>query len=301
MNFVSANCPHCGKELQIPDDTESIVCMYCAQPIDVKTLLAKPAKVPGENYQRLMHEAESLLCDEIFKTRIQMKNIKLNTYSGDFESYAALFSPALKSFCLAATENDKAADYFAGVLFNRFLKQFESEGIKKESDPRFFDCRYMIVSFTVPAILQQNTPAADALADCFLAKWNEHFPKYRLGKSRFEEINSGFRKKLCFITTAVCSSLGKDDNCKELNTFRQFRDEWLCRTTLGKAKINEYYLFAPMIVSAIDQAEESETVYREIWENHLSPCLAMIESGDPQKCAEQYERMVVELETKWLN
>lgn len=302
MKFISTVCPHCQKELQVPDDAENIVCMYCAQPIDVKALLTKPDKAVGENYARLMEEAESLLNnEEIFKYRVVLKNLKKSSYPDDFQNYCNLISPALKTYSLAATENDEAADYFSGVLFNRFLKQFESEGIKKESDVRFFDCRYMIVAYTVPAILEQKTPAAEALADSFLAKWNTYYPKNPLGKATFDNINSGFRKKLCFITTAVCSSLGKGDDCAELNTLRAFRDGWLSEAPGGQAKICEYYLFAPMIVSAIDQSCDRQAVYNEIWQNHLSPCLETLNAGNPKKCAEQYEDMILELERKWLS
>lgn len=299
MKYVSAKCPHCGKELQLPEDAENIVCMYCAQPIDVQAVLNDPAK--ADEYKRLMREAESLLNDEIFSRRISLKNLKQSTYPGDFESYSALILPALKAYSLAATENDDAADHFADVLLNRFMKQYEQEGIKKETDPRFFDCRYMLVSFTIPSILELHTPAADALADKFLEKWNKRYPKNPLGKSNFEAINNGFKKKFCFITTAVCSSLGKGDDCAELNAFRRFRDGWFAETPEGRAKINEYYLFAPMIVSAIDRDADKESVYRSIWNNHLTPCLELIESGKPEKCAEQYENMILELEYKWLS
>ncbi len=301
MKFISTICPYCKKELQVPDDAENIVCMYCAQPIDVKSLLENPNKNSAPDYKRLMDEAESLLNDEIFSHTVGLKNIKDGTYADDFQGYNSLISPALKAYCLAATENDEAADYFAGVLFDRFQKQFELNGIKKESDLRFFDCRYMIVAFTVPAILEQNTPAAEALADSFLAKWNAYYSKNPLGKSTFDNINSGFRKKLCFITTAVCSSLGKEDDCAELNTLREFRDGWLSETSEGKAKICEYYLFAPMIVSAIDQSSDKQAVYSEIWQNHLSPCLETLNTGNSKKCAEQYENMILELERTWLN
>ncbi len=159
----------------------------------------------------------------------------------------------------------------------------------------------MLVSFTIPAILELHTPAAEALADTFLEKWNKLYPKNPLGKSTFEAINGGFKKRFCFITTAVCSSLGKDDDCAELNAFRKFRDEWFAETPEGRAKINEYYLFAPMIVSAIDRCAESKTVYRQIWDRHLTPCLKMIESGKQEECAKQYETMILELERKWLS
>ncbi len=302
MNFVSAACPHCGKELQIPEDAEKIVCMYCAQPIDVKALLAKPEESDAGDYERLMGEAEALLTEELFRDRIQSTPLKRNTYPEDFQSYEAEISPAIRKYCLAAAGNEEAAaEHFAGVLFSRFLKHFEAEGLKKETDPRFFDYRYLIVAFTVPAILEQKVPAAETLADAFLEKWNGHYTKNKLGKSSYESINNGFKKKLCYITTAVCTSLGKGDSCEELNAFRRFRDDWLAGTPAGEAKIGEYYLFAPMIVRAIDRSEEKEDVYREIWSGHLMPCLNLIRSGELQECAREYEAMVLELESKWLN
>ncbi|MDF1494005.1 CFI-box-CTERM domain-containing protein [Caproiciproducens sp. CPB-2] len=301
MNYITALCPHCKKELQLPEDAEDIVCMYCAQPIHVKSLLLKAEPAADDDYQRLMEEAFSLLKDEIFIVKNGFKNVKQNVYPAAFEKYNNLISPALKAYCLAAAGKDEAPGFFADVLFDRFQKKIEESGIKKESDPRLFEYRYMIVAFTVPAILEQHTPAAEALADSFLKVWNEHYPKNPLGKSNYDTISSGFRKKLCFITTAVCSSLGKGDDCPELNAFRRFRDGWLAATPQGKAKIGEYYLFAPMIVSGIDRADNRQAVYREIWENHLSPCLKSLEDGNPQQCAEQYEEMMTALEQKWLS
>jgi hypothetical protein len=300
MNFISTTCPHCKKELQIPDSEEKLVCMYCAQLIDVPSLLAKTDEPTGKHYARLMSEAESLLSDDLFQCRINLRNLNKNSYAKEFEIYKNLFSPALKAYCLAATENDEAADHFSGILFGRFLKQFEAKGITKESDVRFFDCRYSIVAYTIPAILEQKMPSANALADCFLAKWNSHYPQNPLGKATFESIESGFRKKLCFITTAVCDSLQKDDNCRELTALREFRDGWLAKTPEGRAKIQEYYLFAPIIVQAIERAENKQDVYKDILKYHISPCLNAIEKKQYKKCAEQYEEMILKLERDWL-
>lgn len=301
MNFISTVCPHCGKELQIPDDAEHLVCMYCARPIDVKAALSKPEDDSGETYERLMAQAESLLKDEVFRTKVEMRELKQSNYDKLFEEYQAALRPALQTYSLAATESDLAVGRFADALFRRFIGQLEREGVKKESDYRFFDCRYMIVAFTIPAILELHTPSAEALADRFLEIWNEHYPKNRLGKSSYESISGGFRKKLCFITTAVCSSLGKGDDCAELNAFRKFRDGWLAQAPEGREKIREYYLFAPMIVREIDRSPQKDLVYRGIWESSLAPCLKKIESGDFEACAKRYEKMVLSLEQEWLN
>ncbi|HHV32783.1 MAG TPA: hypothetical protein GXX74_10360 [Clostridiales bacterium] len=307
MEYVKANCPHCGKELQIPQDAEQIVCMYCAKPIRVATVLQTQAEAKqdgqqtGENYESLMKQAETLLNDDLFLAQNNIYSLKQNNYEKFFQDYEQSFRPALHAYSLAATEGSDAADRFAHVLFERFLKSLKQEGVKKESDPRFFDFRYLIVAYTIPAIMEYHTPAAEELADRFLAVWNEHYPKNKLGKSTFDQISNGFRKKLCFITTAVCTSLGKGDDCEELNAFRSFRDNWLAKTPEGQAKIREYYLFAPMIVNRIDQSERKERIYQAIWESSLAPCLEKIRCGENEACAKQYEQMVRELEEHWLS
>ncbi len=301
MNFVSATCPHCGKELQVPQDAEQIVCMYCAQPIQIKSLLSRQEQDRGELYSTLIGQAVSLLDSRLFRITGELHGMKQAGYDKNFEEYHALFQPSLRAYSLAATESDDAAAYFSQVLLDRFLKQFEESGIKKESDNRFFDYRYMIVAFTIPAILELHTPSVDLLADSFLERWNTRYPKNRLGKADYDSIRNGFRHKLCFITTAVCTSLGKGDDCRELNAFRAFRDGWFAQTPGGQLKINEYYLFAPMIVREIDRSEDRQAIYRSIWDSYLSPCLSYIEKENYAECALLYEQMVTSLEQKWIH
>ena len=81
----------------------------------------------------------------------------------------------------------------------------------------------------------------------------------------------------CFITTAVCDSFGKPDNCYELTSFRKFRDGWLSRQTDGRALIAEYYEIAPRIVRHINSMGNAKEIYRSIWDNYLQPCLTYIE------------------------
>ena len=66
--------------------------------------------------------------------------------------------------------------------------------------------------------------------------------------------NSSSRKSGgCFITSAVCDSFGKPDDCYELTTFRNFRDNWLSTQPDGKNLIAQYYEIAPKIVAEIDK------------------------------------------------
>ena len=59
-------------------------------------------------------------------------------------------------------------------------------------------------------------------------QWLIRYPKKVFQLTTYEEICQGFqRKKLCFITTAVCAQSGKPDDCPELAAFRSFRDSYL--------------------------------------------------------------------------
>jgi len=104
----------------------------------------------------------------------------------------------------------------------------------------------------------------------------------------------------CFITTATCETLGKPDDCYELNLFREFRDNWLKEQHDGKELIKEYYEVAPQIVSSINRQIERKRIYCDIWEEYLCDCLAMIENGDYQACKEKYTGMVRNLGRQYL-
>lgn len=294
MDYYSYRCPHCGKELQVPKDAEHIVCMFCAKPIDIKKSGDKEQAICSQN----LAEAENALSDEVFSFRIELNNMSRKTYPVLFETYRRIFEPSLQCFRTAAlSDKDLAVEVFSDLLYKGFLQQIQN----KKAPAGSFDCRFTMTSLTIPCILEQKTDAADQLADRFLEKWNAKYPKHTLGKATYEMIENGFKKKLCFITTAVCASLQKGDSCPELTAFREFRDGWLKQTPLGPSKITEYYLYAPIIVEAIERSGQKTSVYRNIWDRYLTPCLDSLHTGDNLKCYRLYEAMMRNLETDWLS
>ena len=103
----------------------------------------------------------------------------------------------------------------------------------------------------------------------------------------------------CFITTAVCGSFGKPDDCYELTTFRKFRDNWLTNQPDGKSLIAEYYSIAPKIVDNINRLTDSAKIYKNIWKKYLEPCLIFIHNGDNISCKNKYVEMVRELKKNY--
>ena len=96
----------------------------------------------------------------------------------------------------------------------------------------------------------------------------------------------------CFITTAACEYFGKPDDCYELTLLRQFRDGWLAVQPGGEELIREYYRIAPPIVDALNVSEERDTVYKDIWDRYILPCVRLIEQNDYRACCALYEKMV---------
>jgi len=103
----------------------------------------------------------------------------------------------------------------------------------------------------------------------------------------------------CYITTAVCQSLDKPDDCRELTLFRAFRDGWLKLQPYGDSVMRDYYECAPGIVAAIQQMPDRDKVYADIWKKHLKPCLALIERGDNMACFDAYQSMVLEMQSEY--
>lgn len=105
----------------------------------------------------------------------------------------------------------------------------------------------------------------------------------------------------CFITTATCKSLGKEDNCVELNTFRTFRDQWLIHEKDGFDLISEYYAIAPLIVSNIDQQENSDLIYVSVWNKYLQDAYEAIQTRELKKAKSIYIDMVKNLKQVYID
>lgn len=79
----------------------------------------------------------------------------------------------------------------------------------------------------------------------------------------------------CYITTAVCETLGLGDDCLILQTLRKFRDDY-CG---GKPGLKSYYATAPGIVRAISARPDARECYRQILRRYILPACRMIQGG----------------------
>ena len=96
----------------------------------------------------------------------------------------------------------------------------------------------------------------------------------------------------CFIATAVTSSLGMPDDCRELNTLRRFRDTYMARTPSLRLEVERYYRIAPGIVKSIEQRADAPEVWHDLWVSHIAFAIAAIEREDFDEAHRIYHAMV---------
>jgi hypothetical protein len=106
------------------------------------------------------------------------------------------------------------------------------------------------------------------------------------------------KKGGCFVTTAVCEILGKDDNCSELETMRNFRDGVLLRDNSLKNIVSEYYEVSPEIARNLKKMNNKEEFSRYLLERHISIIIKEIEISNNDKAIELYKIMLDEIVEK---
>jgi hypothetical protein len=132
---------------------------------------------------------------------------------------------------------------------------------------------------------------------------DEYRKGYEYGESHDPSENSSDSSdsSSCFITTATLVSIGKPDNCDELNAFRSFRDNWLTKQLDGQKLISEYYKIAPSIVNSINSVADNEIFYRKLWTGSLEPCLNLIKQNRFTEAKTIYCNLVTDLKQNFLD
>lgn len=305
MQSRTVTCPVCGKSFEIGETLSKVTCNFCGKIFEVPHDNENETDAVNETAGKAcLTDAVDVLTPKITGLENARDAFSRKKYPESFNAYYLELHKSL--VCLDGAYGAYAGD--KSVLIKEYAEEFANKikggaGVtefKQLKNSDFEKVVYLYVAFAVPAVLKFNAEYSDELADDVLLTWNRENKKRKLGKATFETLNEGFKKKWCFITTAVCNSLKKPDDCFELTSFRNFRDSYLAKQPGGKEQIQEYYIIAPLIVNAIDKSADRENVYKNIWSNHLSKCLEYYKRSEYENCRKGYTDMVSALREKWL-
>jgi DNA-directed RNA polymerase subunit RPC12/RpoP len=106
MPFKAAKCPNCGGDLQVPDDRDSVKCMYCGSDIIVREAIK--AASAGVNIENLFSLAKSAFDAGNFQEACDYYTKILEVDAGHYEAwmgkgFSAGWSSTLKDFRISET------------------------------------------------------------------------------------------------------------------------------------------------------------------------------------------------------
>lgn len=289
-NTLFFTCPDCGRELHIPEELEEFSCLYC-----------------GARHRRSLGPAvESTAARAAFDALCArlpgcvtgypgvFRQLTAKAFPGCFESYREACREVFSLLPAALASGEDAGTRLAQALVDALEQACPGSSALDEA-------KYTMCLLMIPAIREEGLPGAEEFCRDLHGVWMRRHPKKPFQLTTYGEIAAGFqRRKLCFITTAVCSQEGKPDDCPELTAFRAFRDGWLAAQPEGNKLIETYYTYAPGIVTAIAYADCPREVYPAIREAYLSPCYRAIREGRMADCRDTYIQMVRTLGLRYL-
>ncbi len=249
-----------------------------------------------------MNEALHNLIPVFEDVDIRLHGFKRDTYSTLFTEYMEEnheFFSAL-NLILASDEDKDTYHEVANHMIEYIENMLNQQAGKIKKERLQLNLNMFMAVYFLPAALEGKQSNAQEFADIVCEKWAAAFKGSNIKSADFASIQSGFRSKLCYVTTAVCKSLNKPQDCYELKLLKDYRDHYLAGIENGAELIQRYYDIAPTIVKRIEKSENAEEKYQYIWERYLKPCITYIEHGEKIECGKTYIHMIEELQNQFV-
>jgi tetratricopeptide (TPR) repeat protein len=285
MDFVSAKCPQCGGALQVPNDRDSVKCMYCGTDVLVREainlvagdaknflILAKSASDAGnhieaynyftkvlelepENYDAWIGKANSagwqsnlILCR--FDEMLTCYKKAISIVDNDAMKEVIKFEAGLSILIIAKAFFNLSTEHtiqFIGVPTARFEHIDRCKEIIQACEIAYL---YNSDINEIPNFIVDICNRI-ILISGISSDEKKYFVAVRngyLSKVSSEQVASSAKSSSdCFVVTAT---MGNDQSSVVL-LLRNFRDQVLEKTHSGRKFINWYYLNGPVYASAI--------------------------------------------------
>ena len=228
-----------------------------------------------------------------------------NEYRSSFKEYCAANSEIYSEINALLAENaeNTCFDRISGMMIeagDQCVKEVSKRNAASEQQKlNLFVVSYVILGFLESCPADKKDRTRDCM-DYLCTSWAGHFKDSRIKAATVDELDSGFRRKLCYITTAASVALGHGDDCSELETLKDFRDSYMQENNERRNMINEYYDMAPTIVKRISRESDEKKIYSDIWNRYIVKCVEDIRTGRNDDCLNVYGIMVKELSDRYL-
>lgn len=177
------------------------------------------------------------------------------------------------------------------------------EGIKSKAklDKYTLDLNLFMVAYVLPSIMEvASGRVGKAIDEGICAVWSEHFKNAHIQAASIADIDGGFKRKLCYVTTATCLALNLGTDCEELKLLKAYRDDVLMKSDAGRAIVSQYYNIAPTIVKRIDSLQEAKEIYVNLYQEYIEKCIACLKDKETERCLSVYSEMVEKLADRFV-
>lgn len=244
--------------------------------------------------------------EELFDEMLtHVKGFKRKTYNGIFEKgykkYRSTFVELEQVLGgTSAEEKEETLKTIADYIPSYALEKMQKEA-RKDREKLGVDYNMNMAVYIIPFLRFSQNADCEELARLMVDLWNEKkITSLKLSCSSYDDIADGFSSKLCYITTAVCEHMQKEDDCYELETMRKFRDDYLMQTEEGRGIVENYYEIAPGIVMILNMQEHASEIYKNLYQKYLRPCVQLIEEKKQEQCKNLYMQMVHMLQQQYI-
>ncbi len=249
------------------------------------------------------------IADLLEQAPARIAEFKKETYQASFRKYvddnAHVWSTLADTWNGSMPDREKDRRQVADCLADRASELLDAKKGRAKRNAAQMNINLYMVSYFLPAIIAYQRRCGGGeeemrkLTDAIGMKWEERFGQ-RIQAADYESIQSGFKQKLCFVTTAVCCGIHKPQDCREIALMKQYRDEYMFRQADGEALIQEYYDIAPTIVKRIAKEADPEEKYMYLWNNYISRCVALVKQQKNEQCRQLYQQMMTELKNEYM-
>ena len=162
-----------------------------------------------------MDETITGFMDALHAVEDPIKNFKKNTYEAQFRQFekehGVCFKDLEQSVLSGEDGGTRKLSQMAEMIAEKVAEELRALAKERFRQNRLMDYNMVLVTYYFPAALDLMPQSGTQFVDHMILAWKEQFPQTDLKPATFEEINAGFRQRYCYITTAVCKSLGKTD------------------------------------------------------------------------------------------
>lgn len=103
----------------------------------------------------------------------------------------------------------------------------------------------------------------------------------------------------CFLTTACVEHRLLPDDCEELTTLRNLRDQYMLQSAEGQDLVRQYYQGGPAIVAAINSCDNRNEIYDYMHREMILPSVQLVKEGKLEEAAQHYSVFVTALQQQY--